>query len=69
MDKISKKKGKKGSKKKLNPKASTSKKKVKKVSAGVLVISVAKKGTGRGTVRTTLQVRSIRKQMLLKICI
>ena len=33
VDKINKKKGKKGSKKKLNPKAGISKKKVKKISA------------------------------------
>ena len=56
VDKINKKKGKKSSKKKLNPKASISKKKAKKVSIGVPVISVAKKGIGKGTIKTTLQV-------------
>ena len=56
VNKISKKKGKKGSKKKLNPKARSQRRRRRRSLPKAPIIGVTKKGTGRGTARTTLHV-------------
>ena len=68
VDNTSKKKGKKGSKKKLNPKASISKKKVKKVSAKGTCYQCGKEGYWKRNCKDYLASLKY-KQILLKIYI